>query len=622
MATAANVTAATISARLTLESQNYDKGLADASTKAKTFGNNLSTQLNKTSTPMNNLAKGFESLTGVSLLAGAGIGIATAAITKFVDFMQQAEAAANESNIVQAKQEAILRATGYAANTTSAELQKMASEMSRLNGIDDEAIATSQSLLLTFRNIGREAFPRAQQAAIDLQTTFGSLDSASLQLGKALNDPIKGVTALSRSGVTFSETQKRMIKDFVEMGDIAAAQAIILEEVEHQVGGTAAAIEEASDGSNRASIAFENMSEAIGQSLIPVTRAWNNWLADTYDSITENIENSGRYTDALITNARAMGISQEAIQQYLSGSRKLSPELEAAIIKTLELTAVSDEVEKQMRDLGYTLNSVTGEWSKNAAGIQEDIEAMTKANLEALKGVEQFENLYSSSNEKLTDLYDERWKLEGELQTLRNQGWSEESTKIQEVNGKLGENATAIQEVANEHRTKTNEIILDYATQILAADGLTTAELDGLMEWGRAAGIYSEEAMNAYKSARIIAQDLSDTISEIPSSKTVTVDVITRYTDEYGRRAVDSAPGRATGGPGSGQTWVGEMGPELVDLPAGSYVNNNRDSMRMTESSNKTDPMLVDAITSLNATTEMLPDKISRAIRQNVKYMR
>jgi hypothetical protein len=39
--------------------------------------------------------------------------------------------------------------------------------------------------------------------------------------------------------------------------------------------------------------------------------------------------------------------------------------------------------------------------------------------------------------------------------------------------------------------------------------------------------------------------------------------------------------GRATGGPASGMTWVGESGPELVNLPRGSHVNTARTSQAM-----------------------------------------
>ena len=33
-------------------------------------------------------------------------------------------------------------------------------------------------------------------------------------LGKALNDPVKGITALGRAGVTFTDEQKKQIKQW------------------------------------------------------------------------------------------------------------------------------------------------------------------------------------------------------------------------------------------------------------------------------------------------------------------------------------------------------------------------------------------------------------------------
>lgn len=44
-----------------------------------------------------------------------------------------------------------------------------------------------------------------------------------------------------------------------------------------------------------------------------------------------------------------------------------------------------------------------------------------------------------------------------------------------------------------------------------------------------------------------------------------------------------SVGGNASGGSASGLTWVGENGPELVNLPQGSYVNHNQQSNRMAQ---------------------------------------
>lgn len=142
------------------------------------------------------------------------------------------------------------------------------------SGVDDEAIQTGANLLLTFKQIrneagkGNDVFNQATQAAIDLSAAgFGSMDSASKMLGKALNDPIKGITALSRAGVTFTEGQKDQIKTMVESGDVLGAQKAILKEVQGQVGGVAAAT--ATSG-EKAAVAFGNIKEAIGTALLPL----------------------------------------------------------------------------------------------------------------------------------------------------------------------------------------------------------------------------------------------------------------------------------------------------------------------------------------------------------------
>jgi len=49
----------------------------------------------------------------------------------------------------------------------------------------------------------------------------------------------------------------------------------------------------------------------------------------------------------------------------------------------------------------------------------------------------------------------------------------------------------------------------------------------------------------------------------------------------YSSGRTTGASGRAMGGAASGMTWVGERGPELVNLPNGSYVNNNQASQNM-----------------------------------------
>ena len=69
-------------------------------------------------------------------------------------------------------------------------------------------------------------------------------------------------------------------------------------------------------------------------------------------------------------------------------------------------------------------------------------------------------------------------------------------------------------------------------------------------------------------------------------------------------------PGAATGGRRSGLTWVGEEGPELVNLPGGSYVNSNSASMGMTGGL---------SIGSVNISGVNDPEAIARLILQPLR---
>ena len=169
-----------------------------------------------------------------------------------------------------------LRTTGDAVGYTSTELQKMASDLQKTSLFGDEDIlqgVTTQ--LLTFTNIAGEQFKRTQLAALDLSAKLGTdLKSSSIQLGKALNDPVANLSALSRSGIQFSTEQKTVIKSLVETNRLADAQTIILDELAKQYGGSAEAAAKAGLGpfkqlSNIIGDLTEDFGKIIGQALLP-----------------------------------------------------------------------------------------------------------------------------------------------------------------------------------------------------------------------------------------------------------------------------------------------------------------------------------------------------------------
>jgi hypothetical protein len=159
-----------------------------------------------------------------------------------------------------------VKSTGGAAGYTATQLVDMAEGFSSLTGIDDEVIQGAESLLLTFTKIGHDVFPQAQQAVLDLSTRLdGDLKTSAIQVGKALNDPIAGITALKKVGISFSEEQKRTIKAFVETGQIAKAQGIILQELAVEVGGSAAAFRNTLPGALSAlKVSWGNLLQDLG----------------------------------------------------------------------------------------------------------------------------------------------------------------------------------------------------------------------------------------------------------------------------------------------------------------------------------------------------------------------
>jgi len=166
---------------------------------------------------------------------------------------------------------------GAETEKVTSRLVKLANEQARLTGVDQNLIKESQALLLTFKDIASSAdevggaFDRATQLTLDMASAgFGSVTDNAKQLGKALNDPIAGLTALRRSGIQFTEAQKDQIRTLVESGQVLEAQNLILQEIENQVGGTAEATANSTD---KMKVAFSQASESIGMALLPAVEA-------------------------------------------------------------------------------------------------------------------------------------------------------------------------------------------------------------------------------------------------------------------------------------------------------------------------------------------------------------
>lgn len=212
---------------------------------------------------------------GGLLLAAQGLSGA------FGDAFAEAKEAAKVGKVT----DAIIKSTGGAAKVTAGQIGDYAQALSNKIGVDDEAIQAGQNLMLTFKGVANQGaglnaiFDRATAAGADLAAAgFGSIEGNAKMLGKALNDPTKGLTALTRAGVTFTADQQKQIKAMQKSGDLLGAQKIILKEVESQVGGTAAASVDAAD---KAKVGWGNFLENLGTMAMPAVNGLLGFFTDT-----------------------------------------------------------------------------------------------------------------------------------------------------------------------------------------------------------------------------------------------------------------------------------------------------------------------------------------------------
>ena len=322
----------TLKLNILAETASLLKGLKDADKATRTAGDRIKA--------------GFKVAAAAIAAAGA------AAIAFGVKAIKAAEAAATaNARIAQINESMGL--FGSSVGEVNERLVKYAEATARATGIDQNSIKATQAKLLTFRELAQSAnevggeFDRATKAAIDLAAAgFGSAETNAVQLGKALQDPIKGLTALSRSGVTFTETEQERIKTLVESNQVGEAQKLILEAIEQQVGGTAEATANASE---RIKVTFNLLTEQVGMVLLPVFEKFANFLIDKVVPFIQNflVPTVQRLTDSFNKNAGpALGKIFDIVKKDLLPileiwwrflTRDLIPTLQAALKPVLDL---------------------------------------------------------------------------------------------------------------------------------------------------------------------------------------------------------------------------------------------------------------------------------------------
>jgi hypothetical protein len=219
-----------------------------------------------------------------------------------------------------------------------------------------------------------------------------------------LNDPIAGLSALSRAGIQFTDSQKETIKSLVEMGDTAGAQTIILQELEKQFGGSAEAFGETTAGMIAK---FQNelgeLGESIAAGLMPAIDAMLPQLIAFVDEMQANPEFKA-FVDGLSQSfgdmlPKLMPVLENFTTMLMQVLPGINPLLEVmggllgTVAETMELvTADSDNLFSSWSDLAYIIenvNSGLSDWNDFINDITVDTNAMgpiVKAAFDAVAG--------------------------------------------------------------------------------------------------------------------------------------------------------------------------------------------------------------------------------------------
>lgn len=515
------------------------------------------------------------------------------AMRRALEFSIQSAA---EAERVDAQLTAALSSTAGAAGMTKNELESLATELSRVSTYDDEAIKSTEALLLTFTQVGKNVFPEATQAILDMSTAMGQdLKTSTIQIGKALNDPIKGITALRRAGVSFTEDQEKLIASLVESGNTMEAQKIILDELSREFGGSAAAAVDTYEGQiKQLKNEIGNLAEAYGEDLLPAISKTAGGLTDylriqqDVNELMESGENTYRRaalaqaTIAEVTE-RATARSREADSARWEGIASIHEQtkaMEDLILSEEEQQKIIEDYQKYNASIIDDAIQITENTEKYNEQQQKVLDAIAKTRAEG-------EKLYPWEHEKIKE-------NQQALEELGQQYFQNRDDFIAASEERIA--MMAVEKIAMMDGIKGySDSEFELAKSILERSDIATAaafdqqQAMELLSSAVAAGQINVEQFGAIMDSVMAdgvtsVSEVKAAIEGLPSEKTIMLNIATNYSEAtqaalqlYSSGEKSYGGGRATGGGVSaGKSYlVGERGPEILTMGGSGYVTPN-----------------------------------------------
>lgn len=270
----------------------------------------------------------------------------------------------------EAQLNAVLKSTGHAAGVTADQAKKLSQTLMEQTTFADEDILAMENLLLTFTKINKKVFPEATKIALDMSVALGQdLKSSAIQVGKALQDPVLGVTALRRVGVNFSNDQREVIKKLVETGQQAKAQKLILKELATEFGGSASASAKTFSGQlQQLKNSIGELGEAAGAKLVPVLSA-----------VTGAVKT---VTDSIVANKTQVGVAEFSYGRFKTASENLKLAQDVVKASTKAVTKRQEEYNSMVAQFGPHSAEARKALAKLRLAQLKDAEAKASAKIE------------------------------------------------------------------------------------------------------------------------------------------------------------------------------------------------------------------------------------------------
>lgn len=337
--------------------RDLDKDLDHAQSRAYLVGQQIGTGLRRS-----------------AYIAAGAVGLLTTQVVLGLRSLEKLELSVAQTN-------AVLKSTKGIAGVTADEVRRLAEQYERLNAtVGDETIQAGENLLLTFTNIRKQAFEPALKAALDLNTALGrgedSLTDTIRAVGRALNDPAKGLVLLTRLGVQFTDAQKKQIDAALKVNDVYTAQTIILAELNKRFGGSFLAQGNTTAGKvAKFRDAIEDLQRALATALLPtigkIADRLQTFLADP--KITKAVSELGDQIAGLFSDEN-LSAAADVLRSVFDTARAAAPVVAAAaktmaeVVKTAVGVFRSLPPEIQQFAIGaFAINKITGGLVTNLA---------------------------------------------------------------------------------------------------------------------------------------------------------------------------------------------------------------------------------------------------------------